>query len=264
MDLHLTGQVAFISGSTAGIGLGIARRLLQEGVEVIINGRSTSSVEETISRLRDEFPSAILTGFAADFSEREDVENLIKHLPPIDILVNNVGTYTAQSYFDTPDEDWSLLFEVNVMSGVRLSRACLSKMLERGSGRILFISSECAELVPEDLIAYSASKKMIHALSRGLAQLTKGTAITVNTIVPGSTMSKGAEEFLQVAATKSKQSVGQIEANFFSQVRTTSLLQRFATVDEIASLACYLASPLSAATNGAIIRVDGGSIPGAA
>ncbi len=262
MDLKIKGKTAFISGSTAGIGFATARSLLQEGVKVIINGRSKEGVQTAMAKLQQEFEAAQVDGIAADLGKPEEVEKLFAELPAVDILINNVGIYTATSFFDMKDEDWYRQFDVNVMSAVRLSRHYLPGMLERNGGRILFISSECATLVPADLIAYSMTKTALLAISRGLAQLTKGTAVTVNTVAPGSTLSEGAEQFLTDAAAKEGKTVEAVEAAFFAEVRTSSLLQRFATVDEVASTITYLSSPLAAATNGATIKVDGGSMGG--
>ncbi|NRB46923.1 MAG: SDR family oxidoreductase [Saprospiraceae bacterium] len=262
MDLKIKEKTAFISGSTAGIGFATARSLLKEGVKVIINGRSAKGVETALAKLQQEFEAEQVSGIAADLGKPEEVERLFTELPAIDVLINNVGIYTSTSFFDMKDEDWYRQFDVNVMSAVRLSRHYLPGMLERNWGRILFISSECATLVPADLIAYSMTKTALLAISRGLAQLTKGTAVTVNTVAPGSTLSEGAEQFLADAAAKEGKSVEAVEAAFFAEVRTSSLLQRFATVDEVASTITYLSSPLAAATNGATIKVDGGSMGG--
>lgn len=262
MDLKLKGKKVFISGSTAGIGFGVAQVLLQEGASVYINGRSQTRVDEAVEHLKKNHPAANVKGLAADFSDKASVERLIQQLPDVDILVNNVGIYTAQSFFETKDEDWETQFEVNVMSGVRLARHFLPKMLDNNWGRILFVSSECASLVPADLIAYSTTKAAMLAVSRGLAQLTKGTGVTVNTLIPGSTKTEGAEQFLVDLASKENKSVAEAEKDFFEEVRTSSLLQRFASVEEIANSIVYFSSPLSAATNGAAIKLEGGSTGG--
>lgn len=262
MDLKLKNKTVFITGSTSGIGLATAKLFLQEGATVIINGRSQQSVDNALDLLITQFPNANVSGIPTDFSKKAEIARLIKYLPPIDILINNVGIYKGTSFFEMPDEEWTEQFEVNVMSGVRLSRQLLPKMLNKNWGRIIFISSECATLVPEDLIAYSTTKAAMLAVSRGLAQLTKGTEVTVNTIIPGSTLSEGAESFLADVAEKEGKTVEQVEKEFFVNVRTSSLLQRFASVEEVANTIVYLSSPLAAATNGAAVKVDGGSMGG--
>jgi len=259
MDLNLTGKTAFITGSTAGIGYGCAKILAQEGAQVILNGRSQASVDGAVARLQEELKGALVTGHAADFSDAQQVTDLLERLPRVDILINNVGIYTSQSFYDSSDQDWTRQHEVNVMSGVRLSRQILPQMKKKGWGRIIFISSECPSLVPEDLIAYSATKA---AISRGLAQLTRGTDVTVNTIVPGSTMTEGAQDFLSNLASQTGKTVAQAEADFFKDIRTSSLIERFVSVEEVASTIAYIASPLSAGTNGSTIKIDGGSMGG--
>jgi len=262
MDLQLKGKTVFISGSTAGIGLATAKSFLREGANVIINGRKQEGVDKVVSQLQHEFSASSVIGLSANFTKVKNVNTLLEKLPAIDILINNVGIYKIQDFFDTADEDWLQQFEVNVMSGVRLSRHCLPQMLEANWGRIIFISSECATLVPTDLIAYSMTKASLLAVSRGLAELTKGTEVTVNTVIPGSTLSEGAEKLLEDVAERDNKTKAQVEKEFFTNVRTSSLLQRFANVDEVASMITYLASPLAIATNGAAIKVDGGSMGG--
>jgi len=262
MDLQLQGKTAFITGSTAGIGFATARSLASEGVSIILNGRSKEKLNATIQSLQEEFPEVTVSGLEADFCKLNEVEALLKKLPELDILINNVGIYSSGSFFETSDEDWYGQFEVNVMSGVRLSKRVLPNMLSKNWGRIVFVSSECATLVPVDMIPYSMTKIAIQAVSRGLSQLTKGTNVTVNTITPGSTLSEGAEEFLENAALKESKTKAQVEAAFFTEVRTSSLLQRFAKVEEVANTITYLSSPLSSATNGTVIKVDGGSTGG--
>ena len=262
MDLQLNGKKAFISGSTSGIGYGIASWLLKEGVEVIINGRTQASVDDAVVKLKSKHPIGQVIGVAANFADAQEVEALSSYLEGVDILINNVGIYSSDSFFDITDSTWFEQFEVNVMSAVRLSRMLLQAMLDRNWGRIIFISSECASLVPQDMISYSTSKSAMHAVSRGLANMTKGTGVTVNTVMPGSTLTEGAESFLGEVAKKENKTVEEVSSEFFSEVRTSSLLQRFASVDEIATTVCYLVSPLSSATNGSTIKVDGGSIGG--
>ena len=262
MDLELKGKTVFITGSTAGIGFATAKALLNEGASVILNGRTSASVEAAIKRLEQAFPDETISGIATDFSILGEVNNLLGNLPKIDVLINNVGVYSSGSFFETDDAEWYRQFEVNVMSGVRLSKSILPRMLANNWGRILFISSECASLTPPDLIAYSMTKAAILAVSRGLAQLTKGTNVTVNSVIPGSTLSEGAEQFLEDAAQKEQKTKDEIENVFFTEVRTSSLLQRFAKVEEVADTIAYIASSRSSATNGAAIKVDGGSSGG--
>ena len=262
MNLELTGKTVFISGSTSGIGFSTAQMFLQEDATVYINGRTNATVDKAVEQLKTKVPDSNVVGVAADFSSKESIESLIEQLPMIDILINNVGIYSSQSFFETTDEDWEHQYEVNVMSGVRLARFFLPKMLDKDWGRIIFISSECATLVPADLLSYSVTKAAMLAVSRGLAQMTKGTGVTVNSVIPGSTMTEGAEQFLTDLAAKENKSVAQAEKDFFEEVRTSSLLQRFAKVEEIATSIVYFASPLAGATNGAAIKLDGGSMGG--
>jgi NAD(P)-dependent dehydrogenase (short-subunit alcohol dehydrogenase family) len=260
MDLKLKDKTAFISGSTSGIGFAIAKRLLLEGVRVIINGRTRETVDQAILELKTLAPGTDGSGILADFSKVEDVNTLISLLPEVDILINNVGIFEPIPFKDIPDEDWFKIFEVNVMSGVRLSRYYFPKMLEKNEGRIIFISSESAVFIPDEMIHYGMTKTAQIAVSRGLAELTKGTNVTVNTILPGPTMSKGASVFIENISKKDKITPKEVEQNFFKNMRPTSLLQRFASVDEIADTVTYFASPLASATNGAAIRVEGGLI----
>jgi len=262
MNLQLQNKRAFISGSTSGIGYGVAKCFLAEGVEVVINGRSLDTVKSAVESLQADYPDGKIMGLPADCSKLEDIDRLLRELGAVDILINNVGIYASQSFYDMSDEEWFRHFEVNVMSGVRLSRALLPKMMSKNWGRIIFISSECASIIPTDMIAYSMTKTAMHTVSRGLAQLTKGTHVTVNTVMPGSTMTEGANTFLEGVANQENKTKDQVAREFFTNVRTSSIIQRFATVDEIASTICYLASPLAAATNGASIKIDGGSTGG--
>jgi NAD(P)-dependent dehydrogenase (short-subunit alcohol dehydrogenase family) len=258
MDLQLKGKTAFVSGSTAGIGFAIASKLLEEGATVIINGRSEARVVEAIEKLRSLFPDALISGVAADFSKVEQVNTMLENLPDIDILINNAGIFEPKPFIEIPDEDWFRFFEVNVLSGVRLARYFFSKMLAKDWGRIIFISSESAVNIPEEMIHYGATKTMQLAVSRGLAELTKGTQVTVNSILPGPTKSEGVNEFVKQLASGANVTAEEAEKDFFKTARPSSLLQRFATVEEIANLVVYVASPLSSATNGAALKVDGG------
>ena len=262
MNLQLKDKTAFITGSTAGIGFATAKVLLQEGATVIINGRDQSRIDIAISKLKQDIPDSKVLGFAADFSKIEEIQSLLSELPTIDILINNVGIYQTESFFESKDETWLQQFEINVMSGVRLSRQLLPNMVSQNWGRVIFISSECASLSPMDSLAYNMTKAAMLSVSRGLAEITKGTQVTVNTIVPGSTLSEGAQQFLKDVAERENKTPQQVEAEFFNKVRTSSLLQRFASVDEVANTIAFYASPLAAATNGAAIRVDGGSMGG--
>lgn len=262
MELQLKNKKAFVTGSTSGIGFATAKLLVQEGAEVIINGRTNENIDKAIKLILADFPNATITGEVADFRNQNSVNELIDSLEDIDILINNVGIYKSQSFEDTTDEDWMEMMEVNLMSGVRLSRALLPKMLQRNWGRILFVSSECASLVPVDLIAYSTTKAAMLSLSRGLAQMSRGTNVTVNTILPGSTLSEGAEQFLKQQSEIHQQSIKEVTNNFFKNVRTSSLIERFISTEEISNMLVYLSSPLSGATNGAALKVDGGSISG--
>ena len=259
MDYLLRNKKALVTGSTSGIGFAIATLLAQEGATVIINGRTNASVEKAIKQIRDENPSAAVKGFAADFTDKSSVDLLLAGIREVDILVNNVGIFTSQSFEKTQDQDWYRLFEVNVMSGVRLARQLMPAMRANGWGRIIFISSECAQLVPEDLIAYSMTKAAMITVARGLANTTKGTQVTVNTVMPGSTLSEGAERFLADQALKENRTKEEVSNDFFKNVRTTSLLGRFAQPKEVANAVVYLASPLSSATNGSVVKVEGGS-----
>jgi len=257
MDLHLKGKKVFISGSTKGIGFETARLFLQEGATVIINGRTKKSVEAALSSLN----SDNVSGLVADFLEDSQVETLIDQIPnDIDILVNNVGIFRGKEFKDETVDDWNDHFKVNLMSGVQLSKHFLPEMIKRNWGRIIFISSECATLVPSDLLSYSVSKASINVFSSGLAKLTKGTNVTINTVIPGSTLSEGSVKFLEETAKRENKTVEEVEKNFFKDVRSSSLLGRFARVEEVASTIVYLCSTVASATNGASVRVDGGSM----
>ena len=257
MDLHLKGKKVFISGSTKGIGFETARLFLEEGATVIINGRTKKSVESALSSLN----SDNVSGLVADFLKDSQVKTLIDHIPnDIDILVNNVGIFRGKEFKDETVDDWNDHFKVNLMSGVQLSKHFLPEMIKRNWGRIIFISSECATLVPSDLLSYSVSKASINVFSSGLAKLTKGTNVTINTVIPGSTLSEGSIKFLEETAVRENKTVEEVEKNFFKDVRSSSLLGRFARVKEVASTIVYLCSTAASATNGASVRVDGGSM----
>jgi NAD(P)-dependent dehydrogenase (short-subunit alcohol dehydrogenase family) len=258
MDLQLKNKTAFVSGSTQGIGFAIAHSLLAEGAEVIINGRSQQRVDAAVDELKKLIPSAKVSGVPADFSRAEDIKQLIAKLPDIDILVNNAGIFEPKPFVEITDEDWLRFYEVNVLSGVRLSRHFFPKMIAKNWGRIIFISSESAINIPEEMIHYGMTKTAQLSVSRGLAELTKGTGVTVNSVLPGPTKSEGVEEFVKQLASAQKVTPQEAEQNFFKTARPTSLLQRFASVQEVANLVTYVASPLSSGTNGSALRVDGG------
>jgi len=257
MDTRLSGTSAFVSGSTQGIGYAIARSLLREGVAVVVNGRDAARVQSAVERLEAEVPGASVSGIAADFQDAGQVELLCEALHGIDILVNNVGLFEVRAFEDIPDDEWSRYFEVNVMSGVRLSRAVLPRMIERGWGRIVFVGSESGVNIPADMTHYGVTKAGMLALSNGLAKLTRGTGVTVNTILGGPTYSDGVAGTVDRIAAVQELAPSDLKAAIIGG-NHTSLLERFIEPDEIANLAVYLASPLSSATNGAALRADGG------
>ena len=258
MNLKLADKTAIVSGSTKGIGFAIATGLAREGSRVIVNGRSEKSAAEAKGQIERGVPDARIESFAGDLSTAAAVETLRQRFPLVDILVNNLGIFEPKPFEDIPDEDWRRFFEVNVLSGVRLSRAYLPGMKQRNWGRIVFISSESAINTPAEMIHYGMTKTAQLAVSRGLAQLCAGTEVTVNAVLPGPTRSAGVEEFAgQLSGGKP---FAEFEAEFFKTIRPSSLLTRFATTEEVANLVTYVCSPLSAATNGAALRVDGGVV----
>ncbi len=258
MDLKLPDKTALVSGSTKGIGFAIATGLAREGARVIVNGRSEKSVAEAKGQIEQAVPDARIESFAGDLSTASAAETLLQRFPLVDILVNSLGIFEPKPFEDIPDEDWRRFFDVNVLSGVRLSRAYLAGMKERNWGRIVFISSESAINTPAEMIHYGMTKTAQLAVSRGLAELCAGTAVTVNAVLPGPTRSAGVEEFAgQLSGGKP---FAEFEAEFFKTIRPSSLLKRFATTEEVANLVTYVCSPLSAATNGAALRVDGGVV----
>ncbi|MEH1960971.1 MAG: SDR family NAD(P)-dependent oxidoreductase [Nostoc sp.] len=260
MDLKLHGKSALVSGSTAGIGLAIAQGLAQEGASVIVNGRSEERVADAIAKIKQSTPDAKVSGVVADTGTASGAEQLVQKVPHVDILINNVGIYEPKTFFDITDEDWLKIFEVNVFSGVRLSRQYLQKQLEQNWGRIIFISSESAIQIPVEMIHYGTTKTAQLAIARGLAEITVGTGVTVNSVLPGPTRSEGVEDFITKLAQERGISSDEVEAEFFQNVRPTSLIKRFATNEEVAAIVIYLSSPVASATNGAALRVDGGVI----
>lgn len=258
MNLKLEQKKAFISGSTQGIGFAIAQQLLNEKAEVIINGRNTDKTNLAVKKLKDEFPDAVVSGLTADFANKDEVTNLLDKLGDIDILVNNVGIFELKSFDAIDDEDWYRIFNINVMSAIRLSKRILPQMLHKNTGRIIFISSESGVNIPENMIHYGMTKAAMTAISNGLSKLTKGTEITVNTILGGPTYSDGVAETVKKIAQTQNTSAEQIKNMIIQQTNPHSLLQRFIEPTEIAALTAYLSSPISIATNGACIRADGG------
>jgi NAD(P)-dependent dehydrogenase (short-subunit alcohol dehydrogenase family) len=261
MDLRLAGRRAFVSGSTQGIGYAIARALLEEGAEVVVNGREQGKLRDAVASLRAAVPGAAVSGIAADFEDPAQVHGLLDALGELDILVNNVGLFEVTAFGDISDSDWQRYFDVNLMSGVRLSRHALGGMLARGWGRILFIGSESGVNVPADMVHYGTTKAAMLALANGLAKLTRGTEVTVNTILGGPTYSTGVAGAVEQIARAQGMAEEELKAAIIGGNATT-LLQRFLDPGEIASLALYLASPLSSATNGAAVRADGGVLTG--
>jgi NAD(P)-dependent dehydrogenase (short-subunit alcohol dehydrogenase family) len=253
MNLQLEGKRALVTGSTAGIGFAIAEILATEGALVIVNGRTQKRVDEASAKLKGN-----VQGIAADLGTAEGAALVAKKYPDVDILVNNLGIFEPKPFEQIPDDDWRRFFEVNVLSGVRLSRMYLSGMKDRGWGRIVFISSESAINTPGGMIHYGMTKTAQLAVSRGLAESCAGTAVTVNAVLPGPTHSPGVDEFVNQLS--GGQPFAEFEKEFFKTVRPTSLLKRFINTEEVASLVAYVCSPLASATNGAALRVDGGVV----
>jgi len=261
MDLDLDDKQALVTGSTTGIGYAIAAALLREGADVIVNGRSQGTVDAAIARLKEE-TGRTAKGFAADMSTAEGTRAIHAAFPNVDILVNNVGGYGPQAFEESTDEDWYRLIDLNVMSGVRLSRLYLPRMRESNWGRIIFISSESAYHIPPDSIHYGMTKAAQIAVARGLAEATATTGITVNSILPGPTRTQFAENFLASEAAQGRDPKV-AERQFFDTFRPTSLIKRFADPDEVGNFVAYIASPLASATTGAALRVDGGTVKSA-
>ena len=262
MELNLRNKRALVSGSTAGIGLAIARALANEGARVIVNGRSQVSVDDIVARLKSETAEDV-AGFAGDLSKATVAEAPARQCPNVEILVNNLGIFEPKSFEEISDADWVRFFEINVLSGVRLARLFLPAMKRANWGRIIFISSESAVQIPAEMIHYGTTKTAQLAVSRGLAEAVAGTGVTVNSILPGPTNSRGVGEFVEALAKAEGKSFGDFEKEFFEKVRPTSLIKRFARPEEVASLVTYVASPLASAITGAALRVDGGVIKSA-
>lgn len=260
MDLQLKGKTALVSGSTLGIGFAIASTLAREGVTVIVNGRTQERVDDAIARISKDDSGAQLRPAAGDLSTVAGVEVVAGAFPDVDILVNNIGAFAAKSFFDMSDAEWQFMWEMNVMSGVRLSRRYMRGMLSRNWGRVIFISSEGAVNLSGDALGYGATKTAQLGLSRGLAELTVGTGVTVNAILPGPTRTESMAQWFAGVAKEKGTSVAEAERDYFEKTRPASLIRRFAETSEIAALVAYVASPLAAATNGAALRADGGII----
>ena len=257
MDLQLRGRLALVSGSTAGIGFAIAQALAAEGARVIVNGRTQAAVDAAVAKIKPGAGGAVL-GFAGDLAAADVADRLVQAHPSVEVLVNNLGIFEPKAFEDIPDEDWRRFFDVNVLSGVRLARCYLPAMKRANWGRIIFISSESAVQIPAEMIHYGMTKTAQLAVSRGLAESLAGTGITVNSVLPGPTRSRGVEDFVDALARDGGRSFAQVEQEFFEKVRPSSLIRRFATPQEVASMVAYVASPLASATTGAALRVDGG------
>ncbi|WED44430.1 SDR family NAD(P)-dependent oxidoreductase [Legionella cardiaca] len=260
MDYKLSDKTALVTGSTAGIGFAIAQLLAEEGATVAINGRSEKRVTEAMNKIKSVCPSAKLIPAPADLSDQKGCDAIFQYVPTTDILVNNFGIYEVKFFNDISDNDWLRFFEANVMSGIRLSRHYLPHMLENDWGRIVFISSESGLQIPIEMIHYGMTKTAQIAVARGLAETTVGTNVTVNSVLPGPTSSEGVNDFIKNLAKEQNKKPEEIEKELFTSVRPTSLLKRFATPNEVAVMVAYICSPLSSATNGAALRVDGGVV----
>jgi len=258
MDLKLHDKSAFISGSSKGIGFAIAHTLAAEGARVIVNGRTEAAVADAIARIRADHPRAKLEGFAGDLATAAAVDELVRRLPSVDILVNNLGIFERKVFEDIDDAEWQRFFDVNVMSGVRLSRAYLAGMKQRNWGRIVFISSESGIQIPDNMIHYGMTKTAQLAISRGLAETCAGTGVTVNAVLPGPTLSDGNKA--AIAKRAPGRPFAEVEKEFFEKVRPSSLLKRYAMPEEVATMVAYVVSPLASATNGAALRVEGGVV----
>jgi NAD(P)-dependent dehydrogenase (short-subunit alcohol dehydrogenase family) len=262
MDLLLQGKRALVTGSTAGIGHAIAQRLAAEGTTVIVNGRTPAGVNRAVSRLRSAHPDAAVRGIAADLGDAAGCRALLDAVggEGVDILVNNLGIFDPKPFEAIGDDEWQRFFEVNVMSGVRLARALLPGMKARNWGRMLFVSSESGICPPAEMVHYGMTKSAQLSVARGLAETCAGTGVTVNSVLPGPTLTEGARDFFDTLAREAGKSFDDAARDFFAHARPTSLLNRFITPDEVASTVVYLCSPLAAATTGAAVRVDGGVV----
>ncbi len=265
MNLNLQGKHALISGSTAGIGFAIAQSLAHEGARVTINGRTQAAVDAALARLCRSTPAKELQGIAADLGTAQGCAALIEQLakkntPPVDILINNLGIFDPKPFDAIGDDEWQRFFDVNVMSGVRLTRALLPGMKQRDWGRVMFVSSESGICPPAEMVHYGMSKSAQLSVARGLAETCAGTGVTVNAVLPGPTLTEGAKTFFDKLAAEKGQTFDEAARDFFAHARPTSLIKRFITPDEVAAMVTYLCSPQAAATTGAAVRVDGGVV----
>jgi NAD(P)-dependent dehydrogenase (short-subunit alcohol dehydrogenase family) len=260
MIIDLKGRRAIVSGSTAGIGRATAEGLARAGASVVVSGRGNKRVEEAVLQMRQTFPEADISGVAADLSTVEGAENFFARATDADILVNSLGTAILREFADITDDDWRQIFEINFMSGVRMTRHYLPKMVERGWGRVVFVSSESAVNIPKEMIDYGTTKLAQLGLSRGLAESVAGTGVTVNAVLPGPTRSEILGNWMAAEAKDNRITVEEAEQAFLKTARPTSLIQRFATTDEVANMIVYLCSTQASATTGAALRVDGGVV----
>ncbi len=260
MIIDLKGTSAIVTGATAGIGFAIARGLAESGAEVVINGRSRERVDHALAELRQRMPQAALGGVAADLSTAEGVDGFIKEAGKADILVNNLGIFEPKPFVEITDEDWHRFFDTNVMSGIRLSRHYLPRMVQNGWGRLVFISSESGLNIPADMIHYGVTKTAQLALSRGLAESVAGSGVTVNAVLPGPTRSEGVVDFFGKMAKEQGVSQERMEKDFIGNHRPTSIIRRLATPEEVANMVVYVCSKQASATTGAALRVDGGVV----
>jgi NAD(P)-dependent dehydrogenase (short-subunit alcohol dehydrogenase family) len=260
MNIDLSRKTAIVTGSTAGIGFAIARALAECGATIVLNGRTKAAVEKAVARVKSAVSSADVRGVAADLGSAAGCDALVRAEPDCDILVNNVGIFGPQDFFDIPDSEWTRFFEVNVMSGVRLARAYMPAMLSRNWGRVVFLSSESALNIPVEMIHYGFTKTAVLAISRGLAKRAAGTGVTVNAVLPGPTLSEGVERMLAQTPRKAGRSVEEAAVEFVKTMRPSSIIARAATPEEVANMVVYAVSPQASATTGAALRVDGGVV----
>lgn len=260
MKIDLSGKRALVTASTGGIGYSVAKGLAEAGATVVINGRSDSSVSAAVARLLAGVPGASICGVAADLGSAQGAALLVSEAGAIDVLVNNAGIYGTQDFFETDDDVWDQYWDTNVMSGVRLSRALLPAMVEKGWGRVVFVASESARNIPADMIHYGVSKTAQLGLARGLAKRVAGSGVTVNSVLPGPTLSDGVAGMMQAEVERTGKSLEDVAVDFIKAHRPSSIIQRAATTDEVANMIVYVCSPQASATTGASLRVDGGVV----